>query len=171
MKKFVYVFLFVMGLSSVMSAQEYKSAIGVRLGDPLISASYKMFVSESNAIELMAGFSPYGVTCIGCDNFMSVSFRGAYLFHNPIGEIDGFSWYWGPGAGVRFWTYDSIYNDVPGYGRLGVAVGAYGGVEYTLQNAPFTFSVDVGPHFVIGGFDDGFEAWGNVAARYIIGAE
>lgn len=42
-------------LVTSLSAQEYRTAIGARLGYPL-SASFKQFISDPGAIEIFAGF-------------------------------------------------------------------------------------------------------------------
>ncbi|MDX2067050.1 MAG: hypothetical protein SFV55_01425 [Haliscomenobacter sp.] len=60
MKKlfFLFAFLGAVLFSNAIHAQAYNSAIGLRLGYPT-SVSYKKFLTESNAIEIFAGYRGY----------------------------------------------------------------------------------------------------------------
>jgi hypothetical protein len=79
-------------------AQDYKSAVGLRLGSPL-AVSYKTFISESSAIEGYVGYR-------GFSGFSWITINGAYQIHNDISSVDGLQWYYGGGAGVQLWNSD-----------------------------------------------------------------
>lgn len=85
-----------------MQAQDYKSAVGVRLGYPL-AISYKTFISEPSAIEAY------------------VDYRG-YSFYNYI-SVNGY-------LGLRYTFPDtpiSVVADwVPGF-AFGTGLGSFGG--------------------------------------------
>jgi hypothetical protein len=92
-----------------MQAQDYKSAVGVRLGYPL-AISYKTFISESSAIEAY------------------VDYRG-YSFYNYI-SVNGY-------LGLQY-TFPVTADGVPGF-AFGTDLGSFGGsgsglgVRYVLN--------------------------------------
>ncbi|MDZ7607490.1 MAG: hypothetical protein U5K79_18305 [Cyclobacteriaceae bacterium] len=163
MKKITLLFamLFLLALTSEMKAQDYKSAIGLRLGYP-ISISYKTFLTEFNALELYAGFRSYS----GVYGYFTVG--GLYEIHKPIGDVDGLSWYYGGGASVQFFTYDNAYNFDDDNGSFGVGISGVIGLDYKFPTAPFNLSLDFMPTFRLGGWDDGYYSWGALSARYVL---
>jgi hypothetical protein len=154
--------LFVMAIASNLKAQAYNSAIGLRFGYPL-SISYKTFLTESNALELYAGFRSYS----GVYGYFTVG--GLYEIHKPINGVDGLSWYYGGGVSVQFFTYDDAYwggtND---NGNFGVGLSGVIGLDYKFADAPFNLSVDFLPTIRFGGWDSGYYSWGALAARYVL---
>ena len=64
MKKYTFLITLLASLffSINMQGQEYKSAAGVRLGIPL-SASFKTFLSETNAVEVYVGLRKRDYYC------------------------------------------------------------------------------------------------------------
>ncbi|MEM9991046.1 MAG: hypothetical protein AAF738_04730 [Bacteroidota bacterium] len=143
-----------------MSAQNYQSAIGARLGSP-ISVSYKYFLSEKSAVEGYVGFRSISSSA----RWLSVN--GAYLVHNPLDDVlDGLQWYFGGGAGVYFYSSDFLDSSSTFLGIQG-----YVGLDYTLQNVPVNVTLDWSPTLFIGdgflnGFGSGYYAAG---VRYILG--
>lgn len=142
-------------------AQDYKSAAGLRLGYPW-AASYKTFISESNAIEVYAGFR-------GFTFYNSISINGAYQIHNDIESVEGLQWYYGAGAGVQFWSYSGVSES----STLFTASG-YLGLQYTFVDTPISITADWVPTFVFGdGFggigSTGFGAGvGGIGVRYVL---
>ncbi|MEL7160083.1 MAG: hypothetical protein AAFN92_04940 [Bacteroidota bacterium] len=143
-------------------AQDYKSAVGLRLGTPW-AASYKTFISESSAIEVYASYR-------GFSAWSWVGINGAYQIHNDLGSTDGLQWYYGGGAGVQFWSVGTGFGD--GSGTL-ITVAGYLGLQYTFPDAPISLTADWVPTFFIG---DGFGAfnsfgagYGNFGVRYVLG--
>ncbi len=163
MKKITLLFsmLFVMAVASNLKAQDYNSAIGLRFGYPL-SISYKTFLTESNALELYAGYRGYS----GIYSYFTVG--GLYEIHKPINGVDGLSWYYGGGVSVQFFTYDNSYVFTDDNGSLGVGISGVLGLVYKFADAPFNLSVDFLPTIRFGGWDSGYYSWGALAARYVL---
>lgn len=146
-----------------MQAQDYTSAIGLRLGYPL-SVSYKHFLGGgSNAIEAFAGFrsySGYGWFNIGA----------LYQVHKPIPDVEGLSWYFGGGASVFFWNYDNgfVFGDK---NDSTTSIGILGnlGLDYKFVNAPINLSLDWVPAFFVNGYASGFGGgYGALSVRYVL---
>ena len=158
MKLFTLLMLFFMGIS-FGNAQEYKSAIGLRLGYPL-SASYKTFISETAAIEGVAGFRSFS-------GYSWFNVGGYYQIHKELGSTKGLQWYYGAGANLYFWSFDSGF----GGGSSTTSIGLSGvlGLDYKFSEAPLNISVDWIPTFFINGFGNGFSGgYGALAARYVL---
>lgn len=138
-------------------AQNFKSAVGARLGYPL-SITYKQFISESGAFEVYAGTRGYS-------NYRWFSVSGAYQIHKPIESVEGLDYYYGAGASVYFWNFD-LNSDSP---STSFGLQGYGGLSYTFDDNPINISVDWVPTFFLNGFDSGFDAgYGSVAVRYVL---
>jgi len=163
MKKIALLFFMLIALAyaSQVKAQAYNSAIGLRFGYP-ISVTYKTFMTESNALELFAGYRGYS-------NVYSYFTVGAlYEIHKPFPDVDGLSWYYGPGLSVQFFNYDNDYIFTDDPGDFGLAVSGVLGLDYKFADAPFNLSLDIMPTFRFGGWDDGFYAWYALSARYVL---
>ncbi len=161
MKKLI--FTLSLALCCVFAAQSqssYKSAIGLRLGYPL-SASYKQFINDKGAIEIFAGIRHWSYV-------NAINIGGMYEHHAAIESVEGLKWYFGGGAGVWIWTYDSDYNFGSDYGNTNIAVMGCLGLDYKFANAPFQLSVDWVPTFLVGdAYYGGFGAgYGGLSARY-----
>ncbi|MEO6131701.1 MAG: hypothetical protein ABIQ02_07625 [Saprospiraceae bacterium] len=163
MKKFVLLFsmLVLLCVSNGLKAQDYQSAIGLRLGSPL-ALSYKFFISEPAAIELYLGYRSYGI------GYTFLNPGAMYQYHFPISSIDGLSWYVGAGASAYLYSYKNSFGtagDKFAFGINGVL-----GLDYKFANAPINLSADWLPTIVIGGGYAGFGAgYGALAARYVLG--
>ena len=160
MKKALYLsLLFTFLFTASADAQNYSSAVGLRLGSPW-AASYKTFINESNALEFTgafrsnSGYSWFGIT-------------GAYQIHKPISDVEGLNYYYGGGAGVYFYSFDS---DFVGDGKTSIGIQGYLGLDYTFKDTPINITADWIPTFFLNGFDSGFGAgFGSVGVRYILG--
>ena len=158
MKNLLYVFVFLFGSFGVSQAQDYSSAVGLRLGYP-ISATYKTFLNETSAVEGYVGYRSFF-------GFSEFRVNAAYLIHNEIEDVDRLKWYYGAGPGLVFYSYDNIFAG--DQGGIGIILSGYIGLEYTLEGTPISFSIDWTPGFVIGG-QSGFGADnGALAVRYIL---
>jgi len=151
-------------LSSMsLSAQSFESAVGARFGDPL-SASYKLFLNASDAVEVYAGIRNWpGVN--------SVSIAGAYQRHNSFNldaELAPLQWYYGAGASVAFYSYDNDLRD--DNGGIGLGISGYLGLQYASDGAPIEITVDWVPTLGIGSNGGrGFgAAYGSLGVRYIL---
>ena len=158
MKKLLFVFAMLLGTFGISQAQDYNSAVGLRFGYPL-SVTYKTFLNESSAVEVYAGFRSW----FGYNEFR---INAAYLIHNEIENVDRLKWYYGGGAGVTFFSYESFYLDNDG--NIGLALTGYVGLEYTLDGAPISFSLDWAPTLYIGGVGGFGAGYGALSARYVL---
>lgn len=156
MKKLLPILVFAFCFSFNADAQDFKQAAGLRLGVPL-AASYKLFISDYHAVEGIAAFR----TFVGGSWF---SLGGAYQIHNDITQVDNLQWYYGGGASVLFYSYDSILIEDSG---LGFGINGYLGLSYTFDSVPINLTVDWIPTLFINGIG-GFGAGnGALAVRYI----
>lgn len=160
MKKLLITILMIAGFFiNENQAQEYNSAVGLRLGVPT-SISYKTFINSTNAVELFGGIRSR-------KSYTQIDVSAGYLFHNDLEEVDNLDWYYGVGAGVAVFNYDDAFVGDKG----GVSISALGfiGLEYTFSDLPLSASVDWVPRFYIGGQASGFGAgYGALAVRYIL---
>ncbi len=158
-------FLGVLFCSTSIYGQEFKSAIGLRLGYPT-SVTYKTFITESAALEFFAGTRGQRNVVNG-NGWRWWSLSGAYQIHKPVNldGIEGLNYYYGFGATALFWNFDFETDDnTTVFGAQG-----YLGLSYTLRNQPINFSADWIPTFLIGGFSNGFGGgYGSFAVRYVL---
>lgn len=132
----------------------YESALGVKVSGG-VAASYKRFVTATNAIEAQTMFFNKGVRLIGLYEFH---------FYNIEG-LDGLGWYVGPGAHVGFFyaKYKSVYNTIADVGIDGVI-----GLEYHVKNSPINLSLDWQPSIGLLGKSGVQPQFGGLAIRYIL---
>lgn len=125
------------GMLSVMFGygQEYKSAIGGKLGYGLIG-SYKTFVSETSAIDLFAGINWWG----------GVSLGAYYEKHTPIPSLENLQWYWGAGGSFTHRNY-GLFGVSGGYNEVGIS-GVIG-LDYSFDDIPLNLSLDYAPTIVV----------------------
>lgn len=154
--------LITFGFSS-SSAQDYKLAVGARLGVPL-SASVKTKIGEGKMIEGTLGFRNYTYT-----NWISVS--GNYQKYTSFEEVlDGLYWYYGGGVSAYFWTYDDSFFGPNEYGSTTFGFQGNVGLDYKFENKPINISLDYMPTYFFGGYIGGFGGgYGALAIRYTIG--
>lgn len=152
--------------SSSIQAQDYNSAVGLRLGVPA-SISYKMFINESgHAVE---GYVSFRSQKSFGSRYSWIGVNAAYQIHNDISSVDGLYWYYGGGAAAFFWSFDNDFVDVSDQNTLSFGLQGYLGLDYTLTSAPVNFSLDWIPTFFINGYSNGFGGgYGTFAVRYTI---
>jgi hypothetical protein len=146
-------------IASAGQAQDYKSAIGGKVGYGLI-ASYKTFLNESSAIDIFGGIRWGGIAA------------GAYyLKHTPISSVDRLQWYWGFGGSFTTWDYGVPSLD--NYYELGIS-GVLG-LDYSFDDLPLNVSVDWAPTFVVadswdytGSYNRFRSGYGALSVRYIL---
>ncbi len=149
--------LFFLLVSFSLSAQQYKSAIGVR-GGVANGITYKQFISEKGALEGIASF-----------RWRGFEFTGLYEHHYPVFDPEGFFFYWGAGGHIGFYNGDQVRwaDDNLAY----TVIGADGmiGLEYNFQDIPLNLSVDWKPAINFIGYTGFWPDGGGISARYIIG--
>ena len=170
MKNLLILFIFSGFLFSVstVNAQNFDSAVGLRLGYPL-SISYKKFINDSHALEFMAGTRGNNTLLLGNSfRYRWFNVGGAYLVHAPLdmGDFGGLDWYFGGGASVNFWTYNYETDNA----NISFGIQGYLGLSYTFDDAPVNISLDWVPSLFIGrtafsGFGGGY---GSLAVRYVL---
>ena len=172
MKKLILTTLVLMGLSFNTKAQNFSHAIGLRLGSP-ISVSYKYFLNDSHALEIVGGTSSYGY------RYSSYRYRwynlgASYLVHKSFDSnieiLQELQWYYGGGANVYFWRWENRYVPVEdSYSSTTFGIQGNIGIEYNFKNIPLNLSLDWSPSIFLNGFHSGVGAgFGALAVRYII---
>lgn len=144
--------------ASLSQAQDYKSAIGGKLGYGLV-ASYKTFMNENNALDIFGGIHWAGSLMGGVN----------YSIHKDISSVEGLRWYYGFGG--NFFSYGGALG-LKNWFEVGVSGNI--GLDYTFDDIPLNLSVDYVPTIVI--FDnDEFDrisrfrgGYGALTARYIL---
>jgi len=162
MQKIIFLSLFTILSIFSLEAQQYKTAVGARLGYPF-SASIKHYVSENHAVEAYVGTRGYS-------SYRWANVSVAYHVHKPL-EIEelgeSFRWYYGVGGSAYFWSWNDGFLDRSANTSFGVQ--GYVGLEYTFKNIPLNITVDWVPSVFINGFGAGFGGgYGALAARYIL---
>ena len=162
MKKFTILLVFFVALlTTQLSAQGYKSSVGLRLGIPT-SISYKQFLNQKGAIEVLGGYRGYSFY-----NFFNL----AALYEHHMGEIkgiQGLNWFVGVGGAAYFYSYESLYSgdnsSKTSFGVLGTI-----GLDYKFKDYPINVSLDWMPVFILNGFYKGFDAQSYaLSVRYVL---
>lgn len=132
----------------------YQSALGAKFSAG-IAASYKHFLTPTNALEAQSMFFQKGIRLIGLYEFH---------FYNIEG-LDGLGWYVGPGAHVGFYygRYKTAYNTIIDLGIDGVI-----GLDYHFRNTPVNVSLDWQPSFGLLGKSGIQPQFGGLALRYVL---
>lgn len=162
MKRYVVLFVVAVCLffANNLKAQDYGSAIGLRLGYPL-SLTYKTFINDNSAIEIFGGLRGYS-------SYSWINVGAAYQVHKPIEGVEGLNWYFGGGASVFFWTYkNNFFGDNSSSTTFGILGNL--GLDYKFADSPINLSADWMPIFFINGYGSGFGGgYGALAVRYTL---
>ena len=163
MKNLIFTFL-LLAIGCSLYAQEYKSAVGLRLGLPS-GISYKMFLNETAAVEGVLGYRSFGF-----GNWISLD--GAYQIHQDleVEALDGLQWYYGAGLGLNRYSYDTFFGE-QSFSATFLSLKGYTGLSYTLEDIPLNISIDAVPAFYLGSSLGGVSTIGvgfAIAARYVI---
>lgn len=137
MKKLLLVLLLPAALvfSGKVSAQEYKTALGVRLSSSAAivnnSITLKHFLNENSAIEALFSFGD------------PLSLGALYEKHKPF-STEGIQWFYGGGGYVGFvktYNPNKVKNETDvNFGAMGVI-----GLDYKFVNLPINLSLDWKP--------------------------
>jgi hypothetical protein len=137
MKKVMFLSLFIAAITftTTLSAQAYKTGIGVRLSSSQAmvnnSISLKHFLNERSAIEALFSFGD------------PLAIGALYEVHKPF-STEGLQWFYGGGGYLGFiksWNPNKQKNETD------VNVGAQGvlGLDYKFVNLPLNLSLDWKP--------------------------
>jgi hypothetical protein len=141
MKKIICSFLLVSGFcfATTLSAQEYKTALGVRLSSSAAmvnnSISIKHFMNEKIAVEALFSFGD------------PLALGALVEVNKPIGA-SGVQWYYGGGGYIGF---VKTFNPNKNKNETDVNFGAQGviGLDYKFVNLPLNLSLDWKPELNI----------------------
>ncbi len=133
--------------SKSTNSSSYTTALGVKVWDGG-GISFKHFLSEQNALELIGYFWNRGTRI-----------TGLYEIHGPINNAPGLRWYIGPGAHIGF------YNTKHGDGAFAGIDGVLG-LDYKFKGAPINMSIDWQPSFEFGENRGFYGNWGGLGVRY-----
>jgi len=133
--------------SKSSNGHSYRTALGVKVWDGG-GISFKHFLTDKNAIELIGYFWSQGTRI-----------TGLYEIHGPINGAPGLLWYIGPGAHIGF--YNTKYGDGAFAGIDGVL-----GLDYKFNGAPINVSLDWQPSFEFGDGRGFVGSWGGLGIRY-----
>lgn len=130
MKKNLLLLSIVMFFSYASQAQEYKTAVGVRLGpnSPAIAPGFtvKHFLTEKNALEGIVGLNSGIGVC------------GLYEWYFPVTTVEHLQWFAGAGA------YAAYRDKTSFIGGAGIV-----GVDYKFPDIPLNISIDWKPELNI----------------------
>ncbi len=130
-------------LSFCGHAQNYNTAIGVRLGGLTSGATIKHFTASRTALE--------GIFSFGQKSFLVT---GLYEKHRSVDNAAGLTWFYGAGAHVGFFNYGGRYyiikNNRTYVVREGDKATVIGvdfiiGLDYKIPNAPINIGLDFKP--------------------------
>ncbi len=129
--------IFVLLHLTQISAQGYKTALGLRFGGLSNGLTVKNFISRSNALE--------GILSVG---HQSLIITGLYERHTGINASTDFKIYYGGGAHIGFFQDGGsyYYNSKRIYTSTTVAgIDGILGFDYKFNKAPINFSMDIKP--------------------------
>lgn len=138
MKKLFITSIFIL-LCGIIQAQDYKTAIGVRMGQSQ-GISVKHFTSRYTAVEgiFSSRFGGYIVT-------------GLFEFNNEMYE-PGLNWFYGIGGHAGYFpgnrtNYPDWWENNPDDPYTILGADAILGMEYVFYNAPISIALDWKPSF------------------------
>ena len=134
-------------VSVSLKAQEYKTAVGIRLGpnSPAITSGFtvKHFLNENNAVEGL----------VGVGNGFGIG--GLYEWHHPIASVEHLQWFVGAGGYLAFRDSETLF------GAAGIV-----GLDYKFSEIPLNISLDWKPELNLAS-SVGYEGAGvGVSARF-----
>ena len=130
--KTILIALTILCVPLLCKSQDFNMAAGGKLGTP-IGVTFKKFISETDAIDISAGFGTRGVGT-------SIGGMLQYQRHDDVDfeDIDNLQWYYGAAASAFFWNY---------FSSRGTYVGGHlaAGLSYTFEEYPLNVSLETNP--------------------------
>ena len=150
LKKLFIVGILVTAFTATLSAQNYQTGFGVRLGYDN-GLTLKHFMSPSSAFEGILSASPH-----------HFQLTGLYEYQQPVPGAPNLDWYVGLGAHLG-----NIYKKDWAGDKLIIGGDLIAGLEYAFPSAPFTASLDWKPSFnFVGDWNDYWYAGFALSLRY-----
>jgi len=135
-------------------AQGYQTGVGVR-GGYISGVTLKHFIEEPVALEGILSFGRWGF-----------NITGLYEIHARAFDVQGLNWFYGGGAHIGQWNDDYPLLDERGNYAV-VGVDGIIGLEYEIEEIPFTLSADWKPSLNFIGYS-GFVGFGGAfSIRYV----
>jgi hypothetical protein len=120
---------------AVLKAQDYKNAIGVRLGS-YNGVNFKTFNTSTTAFDLNLSFRDHA-------SRKDVRFTALYEIHDAIENAGGLKWYYGAGGSIGSWRYANSDDE------FFFSVDGVLGLDYKFSQAPINLALDWRPRLVI----------------------
>ena len=142
---------------SGVQAQNYKTAVGARIGYPL-TVSGKYFIDESIAIEGNIGLRAFS-------EYRWIALSAAGLKHKPLDVLESLNWYYGAGVSIYFWRFENLTT----FASSSFGLQGYVGLDYTFKKSPVNVTIDWTPTFFINGYTSGLGTrFGGLGIRYTL---
>jgi len=157
MRKIILTLTLVLFFTAFISAQDYNTGVGLRLGFSN-GLSVKHFLSQRSAVEGLLS-----------TRWRGFELTGLYEVHDNAFEVDRLNWYFGGGGHIGFWNGDYTYNHWGDEGVNYTVIGIDGilGIEYNFSEFPINISLDWKPSFNLTGFSGFWGDGGALSIRYI----
>ncbi|MGB4774639.1 MAG: hypothetical protein WBP45_05675 [Daejeonella sp.] len=128
---------FIFLLQTETKAQNYKNAIGVRLG-AYNGLNFKTFLNNKAALDLNLSFR-------GNSGYNRFLFTGLYEVHNQINNAAGLKWYYGGGGSIGSYRYKN--SELADYVHL--SLDGVLGLDYKFNGAPINLALDWRPRLLV----------------------
>jgi hypothetical protein len=157
MKKILMFCLVLFSLSSIVSAQDYRTGIGLR-GGFANGLTIKHFTGEKSALEFLLA-----------SRWRGVEITVLYEIHNQAFDAERLKWYYGFGGHVGFWNgdYTNKYWGDPGTQYTVVGIDGILGLEYSFSEVPINIGLDWKPAFNLIGYSGFWADGGALSIRFI----
>jgi len=149
MKKIILTLTLALFLNTLASAQDYNTAIGLRLGTS-IGVTARHFLGEKSAVEGLL-----------TTRWQGLEITGLYEFSNNAFDVDRLNWYFGFGAHLGFYNGDNTPWGESGTSYAILGIDGIIGMEYSFIDVPINLSLDWKPMFNLTSYT-GF--WGDALA-------
>jgi len=156
MKKIIFVACLSLFSLMAYSQSSYQQALGLKFPGG-VSISYKSFISDNNNLEFQGTFKDGGFRL-----------SGLYEFNFYTLNVDGLSWFVGPGAHLGFGKKDKYdaNNKLVSKNSADIGIDGIIGLDYKIKDLPINISLDWQPSIVIAGNTDFSGAYGGIGIRY-----
>lgn len=154
MKKGLIAFILVISIVSLVSAQDYKTGIGVRAGYSS-GLTIKHFLNEKAAVEglLKTRWQGFEIT-------------GLYEINRQAFDVKGLTWFYGVGAHIGFYNGNYVYWGRSGTTYTVVGIDGILGLEYTFTEIPINIGIDWKPALNLIGYS-GVWSEGALSIRFV----
>jgi opacity protein-like surface antigen len=154
MKRMLITSVMAMIIVALVSAQDYKTGIGIRAGFSS-GLTIKHFTKQKAAFEglLKTRWQGFEVT-------------GLYEIHNQAFDVALLKWFYGGGAHIGFYNGNYVYWGVNGTTYTVVGIDGILGIEYTFSEIPVNIGIDWKPALNLVGYS-GLWSEGALSIRFV----